>query len=449
MLQVILSEPRLVWILAILFAVAVVGGYLASFRRHARRAAAAKQEAALLGIDRPRGQYPFIDPDICSGCGGCVAVCPEGDVLGVVGGVAVVINGLRCIGIAHCQEACPVGAIQVGLGDVRSRQDMPILDPALQSSVPGIFIAGELGGLSLVRNAVLQGRTAVEQIARLAAESPRPGGRRVLDVAIVGAGPAGLSAGVTAAGAGLTHVILEREESLGGTVFKYPRRKLVLTQPVDFGGWGGLDSDEYQKEELLEIFQRMAREAELRLAFSRPLQTIARNNGHFAIQTSQEIVQARYVVLALGRRGAPRKLGVPGEELPKVTYQLMDAASYEDQRILVVGGGDSAVEAAIALARQESNQVTLSYRKERLVRIKRKNQASIERLFAERLVRPLFSSQLEEVTPRGVRMRIEGGGTVEIDNDYVFIFAGGVPPFGLLRRIGVRFGGETESAHGA
>ncbi len=445
MLQTALSDPRIVWILALLVAGAVCAGYFASFRRRTRLAGVAKEEAAQLGIDRPRGQYPFIDPDICSGCGGCVDVCPEGDVLGVVGGVAVIVNGLRCIGISHCQEACPLGAIQVGLGDVLSRRDMPLLDERLQTTVPGVFIAGELGGLSLVRNAVHQGRTAIEQIAQLAGERRSAGGREVVDVAIVGAGPAGLSAGVTAANLGLSHLILEREESLGGTVYKYPRRKLVLTQPVQFEGWGGLERDEYQKEDLLEIFERLAREAELRLAFGQPLEALARDNGHFAIQTGGAIVHARHVVLALGRRGTPRKLGVPGEELPKVMYQLMDAASYEGKKILVVGGGDSAVEAAMALSRQSNNRITLSYRKERLVRIKMKNQKAIENLIAEERVHPLFSSQLEEIGPQGVRLNVDGGRKVELENDYVFIFAGGVPPFGLLRKIGVRFGGESEA----
>lgn len=446
MLQAALGHPSVLWTLALALTAAVFALYLRAFRRRAVLASEAKEEAARLGIDRPRGQYPYIDPDACVGCGGCVEACPEGDVLGVVGGVAVILNGLRCIGIAHCQEACPVGAIEVGLGNVRSRRDMPLLDGGLETSVPGIFVAGELGGLSLVRNAVAQGRQAIERIAALAAEAPAPGGD-IVDVAIVGAGPAGLSAGVAAAEAGLSHIILEREASLGGTVYKYPRRKLVLTQPVDLGSCGSLDRDEYQKEDLLAVFEGVVRQAELRLAFGQPLSDVLRRDGYFEVRTEIARHRARFVLLALGRRGTPRQLGVPGEDLPKVMYQLMDAASYKGQRILVVGGGDSAVEAAIALARQGDNEVTLSYRKERLVRIKQKNQRAVGELIAAGRILPLFSSQVAEIAPRTVRLDLADG-VREMGNDYTFVFAGGVPPFDLLRRIGVRFGGEPEVVSG-
>ena len=442
MLLASLGDPSVVWTLALGLTAAVFALYLRRFRRRGALAETAKSEAARLGIDRPRGQYPYVDPYICAGCAGCVEACPEGDVLGVVGGVAVIVNGLRCIGIAHCQEACPVGAIQVGLGDVLSRDDMPILGEDLESSVPGVFIAGELGGLSLVRNAVAQGRRAMERIAELAAATPPPGGGggELVDVAIVGAGPAGLSAGVAAVEAGLSHIILEREASLGGTVYKYPRRKLVLTQPVDFGRCGGLDRQEYEKEDLLEIFGGVVRQADLRLVYGRPLEDVERHDGYFEIHAGNDRHRARFVLLALGRRGTPRRLGVPGEELPKVMYQLMDAASYEDQRILVVGGGDSAVEAAIALARQESNRVSLSYRKEKLVRIKSKNQAAVDRLISAGRIEPIFSSRVARISPHSVSLESPGG-AAELANDYTFIFAGGVPPFGLLRRIGVSFGG--------
>lgn len=226
-----MPEALLLWSASLALVALIVFPYLLRFRRRVRLDRERKEEAAALGIDKPAAQFPYIDPAHCIGCGACVRACPEGDVLGIVGGTAVVVNGLRCVGHARCEAACPVGAITVGLGDLRSREDVPLLDESGQTTVPGVYVVGELGGLSLVRNAVFQGRKIAEQIAAAApAASADPG---VLDLAVVGAGPAGLSAGLTASHAGLSYVVLEREPTLGGSLLHYPRRKMVLTQPVE------------------------------------------------------------------------------------------------------------------------------------------------------------------------------------------------------------------------
>ncbi|HSN89073.1 MAG TPA: NAD(P)-binding domain-containing protein, partial [Thermoanaerobaculia bacterium] len=423
---------------ASLIAGLVVLSYLFRFRKRIRRDRERKEEAVALGIDRPAAQFPYVDPSRCIGCGACVKACPEGDVLGIVGGTAVVVNGLRCVGHGRCEEACPVGAIQVGLGDLKSREDVPLLDENHQTTVPGLYIVGELGGLSLVRNAASQGRKVIERLARERI-SGDPG---VLDVAIVGAGPAGLSAGLTAATSGLTYVVFEREENLGGSLLHYPRRKMVLTQPVDLSPWGALDREEYTKEVLLDLFEGLVQDHTLDVRFGEPVQDVQRaEDGTFALRTSQgSTVRARSVVLALGRRGTPRKLGVPGEELSKVRSRLVDAEGYRDQKILVVGGGDSAAEAAIGLSRQPGNVVTLSYRREKLVRLKKKNQDALDALLAAGKVRPLFSSQPVEIAPGNVRLRVADR-DVDVPNDWVFVFAGGVPPFDFLKKMGVRFGG--------
>ncbi len=435
-----ISEPVLLWGGALLIVGLVVLPYLFRFRKRIRRDRERKEEAVALGIDRPAAQFPYIDPSRCIGCGACVKACPEGDVLGIVGGTAVVVNGLRCVGHGRCEEACPVGAIQVGLGDLKSREDVPLLDENHQTTVPGLYIVGELGGLSLVRNAASQGRKVVERLSRQRI-SGDPG---ILDVAIVGAGPAGLSAGLTAATSGLTYVVFEREENLGGSLLHYPRRKMVLTQPVDLSPWGALDREEYTKEVLLDLFEGLVHDHTLDVRFGEPVQDVQRaEDGTFALRTSRSEVRARSVVLALGRRGTPRKLGVPGEDLSKVMYRLVDAEGYRDQKILIVGGGDSAAEAAIGLSRQPGNVVTLSYRREKLVRLKKKNQDALDALLAAGKVRPLFSSQPVEIGPGNVRLRASDR-DVEVPNDWVFVFAGGVPPFDFLKKMGVRFGGGNE-----
>jgi NAD-dependent dihydropyrimidine dehydrogenase PreA subunit len=148
----------LVWGVSVAVVAAIVLPYVLSFRRRRHSDRSRKEEAVRLGVDRPQAQFPFVDPMRCIGCGACVDACPEGDVLGIVGGTATVVNGLRCVGHGRCEIACPVGAIEVGLGDLKSRKDIPVLDEWQQTSVPGVFVAGELGGLALVKNAIAQAR---------------------------------------------------------------------------------------------------------------------------------------------------------------------------------------------------------------------------------------------------------------------------------------------------
>jgi len=439
------SDELLTWSVSLAVVAAIVLPYVFSFRRRRHTDRARKVEAVQLGFDRPTAQYPFVDPMACIGCGSCVEACPEGDVLGVVGGVATVVNGLRCVGHARCEIACPVGAIRVGLGDVKSRPDVPLMDEWQETSVPGIFAAGELTGMALVKNAVLHARKVVDRIAQGAALARAQGAGEAYDIAIVGAGPAGLTAAALARERGLSAVLLEQEPDLGGTILHYPRRKLVLVQALEIPFLGSLKEGEYAKEDLLDRFQDLSRRAQLNIRFGAKVTGIARPNGHFAVRAAGVGFPARFAILALGRRGTPRKLGVPGEELPKVTYQLVDAASYEGQRVLVVGGGDSAVEAALGLARQRGNVVTLSYRREKLVRIKKKNEERITELMRTGRVHPLFGSEVTEVLEDRVRLQV-GDKPLELPNDYVFVFAGGEPPFGFLRGMGVRFGGEASPA---
>jgi thioredoxin reductase len=435
------TESAILWSASAAVVAAVVLPYFVQFRRRNRRDAARKDEAHSLGIDRPLAQFPFIDAKACIGCGACVDACPEGDVLGIVGGTAVVVNGFRCVGHGACETACPVGGIEVGLGDMKSREDIPQLDAWNESSVPGLFVAGELGGLALIKNAVEQGCKVGERIAVKARALGKPPAG-VLDVLIVGAGPAGLSAALTALEQGLSSLVLEQEKDLGGTVLHYPRRKLVLVQTVELPFEERLRSAEYSKEDLLELLQRLLTRSRLPVRFGERATEIRQEDKLFVATTPRASYRARFVVLALGRRGTPRKLGVPGEELPKVMYKLVDAESYKEQRILVVGGGDSAIEAAIGLARQPGNDVTLSYRREKLVRIKKKNDERFGRLVADQEVRLALPSDVEEIRTRSVRLRTPAG-AYEIPNDYVFVFAGGEPPFAFLRQIGVRFGGES------
>jgi len=411
--------------------------------RHMRRKEAAALAAARRGghsSGGPRAQHPRIDLSHCIGCGACAEVCPEGDVLGLIGGKAAIVHPQRCIGHGLCAEACPVGAIEIVMASPSVGADLPQLTPEQETSVPNLFIVGELGGLALIKNAVNQGRDCVDTIAARfqAGRGPRhrPG---VVDVCVVGAGPGGISASLRAVERKLSYVTLEQDE-IGGTVAKYPRQKLVMTSPVEFPLHGKFRKLELSKEELLGFWKKAVQQAGLRVNANERVEDIQRGgDGTFTITTTRGRYSSRAVILALGRRGSPRKLGIPGEELPKVMYSLLDAEAYRDARILVVGGGDSAAEAALGLAHQPGNKVTLSYRGEAFTRLKERNARRLREATAARQLTVLLESQPVAVLPHAVVLSVHGERR-ELANDYMWIFAGGTPPTAFLNKIGVRAG---------
>ncbi len=434
-------EQLLIWLFAAALILGVFITYLVRFHKSHKKTAREKQDSVDLGLGRPRLQYPQIDVALCIGCGSCVKACPEDDVLGVVYGTATIINGQRCVGHAHCEEVCPVSAIKVGLDDVKSRSDMPILTEQNETSVPGLFIAGELGGLALIRNAMAQGKKVVEEIARRAG---RIRDRQMPDLAIIGAGPAGLSAALTAIQYKLKYFVLE-ELDVGGTILHYPRRKLLISQPVEIPLFGWLKKTEYSKEFLLKTWQEIVARFKVNIRIGEKVEAVEKKEDYFEIHTQKLSYRARFVVLALGRRGTPKKLGVPGEERPKVMYQLMDAQSYTGQHLLVIGGGDSGVETAVGLARQPGNKVSLSYFKRSFFQIKKKNAERITELIQEGKVKPYADLEVVEIKEKSVRLQTDSG-TIELPNDYVFVCIGGVPPFEMLKKMGIAFGGQAQIA---
>ena len=423
----------------LVFGLFLVGPLVLHLRRTRRRErdALAAAERGKLFSGGPRAQHPHINVSYCIGCGACVDVCPEGDVLAVIAGKAAIVNGSKCIGHGLCADACPVGAIEIVMASPSISADMPRLSREYETNIPGVFIIGELGGLALIKNAVNQGRECIDTVARRGASRTRPA--NVLDVCIVGAGPAGLSASLRAVEKGLTYVTLEQEE-LGGTVAKYPRQKLVMTSPVDFPMHGKFNKLEISKEKLMEFWSSVIKKGNVKVRTQEKVEAIEREaDGTLTVTSTGGAYRARSVILALGRRGTPRKLGIPGEELPKVMYGLIEADAYVNSRILVVGGGDSAVEAAMGLAYQKGNQVTLTYRQEEFSRIKERNAQRIREAIRTKKVRVLFRSQPVEVREKSVMVDVAGTIT-EIPNDWMWVFAGGEPPNAFLQKIGVAMG---------
>src|SRR5438477_3585298 len=331
--------------------------YLRSLKKRETRAREAAEKGKLFS-EGPKAQHPHIDTNYCIGCATCTSVCPEGDVLAMIGGKAVIVNGHKCIGHGLCAEACPVGAITMVMATPSMAADMPFLTPEYETSVKNMFIVGELGGLALIKNAVNQGRDCIDTIVRrrasLGGARPVPG---VYDVVIVGAGPAGISAALRAIENKRTDVTLDEGE-IGGTVAKYPRQKLVMTSPVEFPMHGKFKKTELSKEDLIACWKKVCERADFKVRQGEKVEDVKKGqDGIFTVSTIKGQYRARNVVLAIGKSGSPRKLGIKGEDLAKVMYRLIEADHYVNKKILVVGGGVSDIEAALDLGHQVGNQV--------------------------------------------------------------------------------------------
>jgi thioredoxin reductase (NADPH) len=425
-------ETLITFVIAAVIISAAVIPYLRRIRGQERRAREHFENAKIAGLQSAVSMHPHINAMECIGCGGCVDACPEQDVLGVFDGKAVLVHGSKCVGHGLCADACPVGAIVMMMAAPGRSADLPVLNEHFETSVRNMFIVGELGGMGLIKNAITQGRKVVDYIA----SRPRSSDG-AYDVVVVGAGPAGLAAGLTAKEHRLKYLILEQGDA-GGTILQYPRRKIVMTSPVDLPLWGRLKLTETSKESLLELWQQVLTKTQLKVNSGEKALDIRTSEGRFRVTTPAGEYAAQHVVLALGRRGTPRKLGVPGEELGKVTYRLIDAETYRDCDVLVVGGGDSAVEAAVGLALHGTNRVTLSYRKSEFTRLKDRNAKHLEEYRKRNAVTVLLNSNVKGIGDKNVEIETPEGSRV-VPNDYVFIFAGGEMPFEFLKKTGIKF----------
>ena len=402
-------------------------------RNVASRGIEAQHQAARIGSNEPVSLHPTINAALCVGCGECVKACPEkgSNVLGMVDGKAELINAGDCIGHGACRTACPVGAISLVFGTAKRGIDIPVLTPEFETNVPGIFVAGELGGMGLIRNALVQGTEAIQAIAQR-----RPRRQGMVDVVIVGAGPAGFAASLTAMSLGLKYVTLE-QESLGGCVFQYPRAKLVMTSPVEVPVIGKLKITQTSKEELLEFWQNVEKKTGVAIRYRERVASITARGGGFLVRSTKGQYAASAVLLAIGRRGTPRKLGVPGEELSKVVYRLVDPEQYSGQRVLVVGGGDSALEAASSIAETTDAKVALSYRGDAFVRAKARNRERLESARGTGRLHVVLNSQVRQIAPNAVVVE-QKGKLMRIPNEVVIVAAGGIVPTDFLKDVGVQ-----------
>jgi thioredoxin reductase (NADPH) len=406
-------------------------GIWAMFALSRRTGGQAIAPDAFVDAAMPLSLHPVIDPALCIGCGACTNACPEGKILSLIGGKAELIDAASCIGHGACKTSCPVNAIDLVFGTAKRGVDIPQVAPDFQSNIPGIYIAGELGGMGLIANAIEQGSQAIEAISkREGLHQPN-----ILDVVIVGGGPAGFAASLAAKERQLRSVTLE-QGTLGGTVAHYPRDKVVMTRPARLPLYGKFKARRVQKEKLLELWQSVMQKTRLQIRFGERVERVTPKPWGFEVETQNDRFATRTVLLATGRRGAPRKLGVPGEDLPKVVYGLVDADQYRGKHVLVVGGGNSAVEAALELARHAVAKVTISYRGDVFARVKPENIILLNAAEAESRVDVVRGSTVTMIETASVVLE-RGGQRRELKNDVVVVCAGGLLPMALLAQIGV------------
>jgi thioredoxin reductase (NADPH) len=393
------------------------------------------RESVESGLTEPSSLHPVVDLARCLGCASCVKACPEKDVLGIIHGKAQLVNPTHCIGHGACKKACPFDAIELVFGTEKRGVDIPTLDPDFQTSVPGIFIAGELGGMGLIRNAVSQGSQAVEAICRLCATGTREKQSDGYDLIVVGAGPAGIAASLAAMERGLHCMTLE-QDSLGGTVAHYPRGKIVMTAPAMLPIVGKMQFRETTKETLLAFWRDIEVKTGLRVNYNERVDSVETLADGFMVKTALGEYRCRAVLLAIGRRGTPRTLGVPGEEQEKVVYRLIDPQQYRNRHVLVVGGGDSALEAATSIAEEAGTTVTLSYRSEAFARAKEKNRARAEQARKAGRLDVMMKSSVQQIERDTVTIEHDGVRKI-IPNDAVIVCAGGILPTPFLKNIGI------------
>jgi thioredoxin reductase/Pyruvate/2-oxoacid:ferredoxin oxidoreductase delta subunit len=417
---------QLIYFVPILIIVAIYGRGRVKIQR---QASAVWNENVESGLTEPPTLHPVFEFAKCFGSGACVKACPE-HAIGIINGKGALINPAHCIGHGACEPVCPTKAIRLVFGTEKRGMEIPQLAPNFETNVPGIFIAGELGGMGLIRNATSQGRRAMGEIAK------RPRATTGFDVVIVGAGPAGLTASLAAHELGLKFVTIDQEDSVGGTTYHYPRNKIVMTAPMDLPIIGQIKVKEISKEALMELWVGVLTKVPMPIRYSERMEDIKPDGDGFVVLSSKHAYRTQSVLLAIGRRGVPRKLGVPGEEVGKVVYRLIEAEQYRNQHVVVVGGGDSALEAALDISAEPGTTVTLSYRGAAFSRVKIKNRKRLEDAIAQNRLTQLLESQVINITPKEIQMR-RGEEDMLLPNDAVIVCAGGELPTPFLKKIGI------------
>ena len=435
-----------VWLGTGMFAFGLTFGFVRGGRRLLERVRRGKPPTTPEALIKPqtRVRLPQINTQTCIGCYACVDACPY-DVLDVQKYVAVVVRPEACCGLTLCEQRCPNGSLRVTDGETIG--DRPRMNEDLESlDTPGLFLAGDITGLPLIKNAILQGSLAIDKIAASLRAEGAGGGDKPLDLIIVGAGPAGISAALRAKELGLSFQVIE-QGNVAQSIRSFPRGKLVFDQPLDLPLTGKLWLEESTKEELLSHWMRIVRKADLPI-FQDTRVTGVEHDGSkkvFRVVTepreggASQTRLSRRVLLAIGQRGSPRRLPIEidPEYETRVHYHLADARSFEGKRVVVVGLGDVAMETALALGRQSGTTVTVVHRGKSFTRGKARNIDELKRMADTGRVSLRFDAEVTGIGRDRVTLRTPKGNE-SFAYDAIFVMIGSIPPWNTLRAMGVR-----------
>ena len=335
-------------------------------------------------------------------------------------------------------------------------RQLPKLSETYESNVKGLYIVGDLADAPVIKIALVQGFDVANKVVdRDFGGSAPTGGDFDCDVVVLGAGPAGIGAALALSRRGVRYQLIERERPFN-TIQNFPKHKHIFSEPRDFGNVERFPFMDAIKEDLIEVWEKAIDDNELIIHQPEEVVDITRVDGGFQVTMSamegaewdgkpvekgtKRTLKVRRVILAIGRRGTVRKLGVPGQDLDKVEYGLHDPEAHKGEKVLVVGGGDSAVEAAVALAHAGAD-VSISYRQDAFIRAKLLNQQRINEAISDRKIRAFFKTTPKEVTEDKVILNGPDGDPLEVENDRVFGMIGTKLPLPFLQKIGVRMEG--------